>query len=118
MYAVVMTGGKQYRVGIGDHVKVELVEGDVGDEVILDKVLAVGDGENLNVGTPVVEGAMVKAEIVELGRHPKVVEFKKRRRKDFRKKIGHRQHYAELAVREIVLPGTKNKSAESSSEAE
>ena len=118
MYAVVMSGGKQYRVGVGDRFKVERLQGEVGDEVLLDRVLMVGEGKNVQVGRPLVAGAAVKAEIVDRGRGPKILVFKKRRRKKYRRKAGHRQSYTELAVTEIVVPkrtGSGDKTAEGES---
>lgn len=105
MYAVVQTGGKQYRVQPGDRIKVELLSGEEGQEITLDRVLMVGDEENVQIGRPMVEGAHVKAEIVERGRGPKILVFKKRRRKNYRRKNGHRQDYMELSVKEIILSG-------------
>lgn len=118
MYAVVKSGGKQYRVGVGDRLKVELLQGEVGEVVTLDRVLMVGEGKNVQVGRPLVDGAAVKAEIVDRGRRPKIIVFKKRRRKNYRRKAGHRQGYTELAVTEIVVPtpaGSGDKSAEGES---
>jgi large subunit ribosomal protein L21 len=98
MYAVIKTGGKQYKVAAGENIKVEQIAADVGQEVVLDQVLAVGDGAELKVGTPWVSGASVKATVVAQGRHDKVRIFKMRRRKHYRKQGGHRQAYTELQI--------------------
>ncbi len=101
-YAVVETGGKQYLVKVGDTLKVELLDGKAGDTIALASVLAVSDGKTLTVGTPTVTGAKVNAEIVEEAvRGPKVVAFKKKRRKGYRRKIGHRQSMTVLRVASI-----------------
>ena len=102
MYAVVKTGGKQYRVAPGEKLKVETLAADVGAEVVLDKVLMVGDGDNVRLGKPVVSGATVKATVVAHGRHDKVRIFKMRRRKHYQKHQGHRQNYTELRIDSIV----------------
>jgi len=98
MYAVIRTGGKQYKVAAGDKVKVEQLAADVGQEVVLDQVLAVGDGGQLRVGAPLVDGASVKATVVSHGLHPKVRIFKMRRRKHYQRHAGHRQAYTELQI--------------------
>ncbi len=103
MYAVVETGGKQYRVNDGDRFRVEKLPQAVGEEVVLDRVLLVSDGEQVHLGAPVVEGASVKAEVVAQGRGRKLTIFKKRRRKGYKRKAGHRQDYTELAVTGISL---------------
>jgi large subunit ribosomal protein L21 len=100
-YAVVGTGGKQYRVKAGDTLKVELLEGEVGGTVVLDQVFAISDGKDLKVGAPLVEGAKVSAQIVEHTKAPKVVAFKKKRRKGYRRKVGHRQPLTVLRVASI-----------------
>lgn len=101
-YAVVETGGKQYLVKAGDTVKVELLEGEPGSTVELTSVLAVSDGTTLKVGTPTVAGAKVTAQVVEpLVRGPKVVAFKKKRRKGYRRKVGHRQGHTVLRIASI-----------------
>ena len=98
-YAVVETGGKQYRVQKDDVVAVELIEGaKAGDQIELGRVLALNDGAALKVGAPVVEGASVKAEVIEEFRGEKVVAFKKKRRKGYHKKIGHRQDLLRVKV--------------------
>ncbi len=98
MYAVVKTGGKQYRVSAGETLKIETVAGDVGSAVVLDKVLMVGDGEKVAVGKPMLSGATVQATIVSHGRGDKVRIFKMRRRKHYQKHGGHRQNYTELHI--------------------
>ncbi|GIK85372.1 MAG: 50S ribosomal protein L21 [Burkholderiales bacterium] len=102
MYAVVKTGGKQYKVAPGEKLKVEQLPADVGAEVVLDQVLLVGEGENVRLGQPVVSGAAVKATVVAHGRHDKVKIFKMRRRKHYQKHQGHRQNYTELRIESIV----------------
>ena len=97
MYAVIKTGGKQYRVRGGDVIRVEKLAGGVGDSVEFDEVLMVG-GEKVAVGTPTVTGAKVSAEIVAQDRAKKIIVFKKKRRKNYRRKYGHRQPYTELKI--------------------
>lgn len=102
MHAVIKTGGKQYRVEPGDEFNVEkLGEAETGSEITFDEVLAVGNGEDLTVGTPVVEGAAVSAEVVEHGRGPKKIVFKKKRRKKYRRKHGHRQPYTRIRITDV-----------------
>jgi large subunit ribosomal protein L21 len=91
MFAVIKTGGKQYRVAANDLLKVEKVDGNVGDIVEFGQVLAFGEGESATIGAPFVEGATVTAEVVEQGKNRTVIAFKKRRRQNSRRKIGHRQ---------------------------
>ena len=98
MYAVVKTGGKQYRVAAGEKLKVELLTAEVGSEVVLDQVLMVGEGDNVKVGSPLVAGAAVKATVVAHGMADKVKIFKLRRRKHYQKHQGHRQRYTELQI--------------------
>jgi len=98
MYAVVKTGGKQYRVSAGEKLKVEKLAAEVGAEVVLDQVLAVGEGESLKVGTPLIAGAAVKAKVVSHGLADKVRIFKLRRRKNSKRTQGHRQRYTELEI--------------------
>lgn len=101
MYAVIKTGGKQYRVAAGEKIKVEQIPADVGSEITLDQVFMVGEGESVKIGTPVVAGASVKATVVSHGRHDKIKVFKLRRRKHHRKHQGHRQNYTELRIEAI-----------------
>ncbi len=98
MYAVIKTGGKQYKVIAGEKYKVEQIPAEVGSEITLDQVLAVGEGESIRIGTPLVEGATVLAKVVSEGRHKKVKIFKMRRRKHYQKRQGHRQNYTELEI--------------------
>src|SRR4051812_1901317 len=98
MYAVVKTGGKQYRVSAGQKFKVEQIAADVGAEVVLDQVLCLGNGEDMTMGAPLVSGASVTAKIVAHGRGDKVHIFKMRRRKHYRKSQGHRQNYTEIEI--------------------
>ena len=102
MYAVVKTGGKQYRVVAGDKLKVEQMPADVGAEVILDQVLMVGEGESVRLGQPTLAGATVKATVLAHGRGEKVKIFKMRRRKHYQKHQGHRQNYTELKIDAIA----------------
>lgn len=97
MYAVIKTGGKQYRVTEGDHLRIEKLPGDVGATVTFDEVLMLG-GEKVAVGTPVVKGAKVTAEIVAQDRAKKVIVFKFKRRKNYRRKRGHRQPFTEIKI--------------------
>ncbi|MCK9521908.1 MAG: 50S ribosomal protein L21 [Proteobacteria bacterium] len=101
MYAVIATGGKQYRVSEGDKVRIEKLIGDVGDKVTLDRVLMIGNGDKSKIGTPVVAGAKVDATIVQQARARKIIVFKFKRRKKFRKKHGHRQPFTELQINKI-----------------
>ncbi|CAM5340988.1 50S ribosomal protein L21 [Thauera mechernichensis] len=101
MYAVIKTGGKQYRVAAGEKIKVEQIPADVGSEITIDQVFMVGEGEAVKIGTPVVAGATVKATVVSHGRHDKVKIFKMRRRKHYQKHQGHRQNYTELRIEAI-----------------
>lgn len=101
MYAVIKTGGKQYRVTAGEKIKVEQMPADVGSEITLDHVLMVGEGESVKIGTPVVSGAVVKAMVLSHGRHDKIKIFKMRRRKHYQKHQGHRQNYTELRIEAI-----------------
>jgi len=102
MYAVIKTGGKQYRVASGEKIKVEQIAADVGQEIVIDQVLAVGDGSGLKVGTPLVSGATVTATVVAHGKHDKVRIFKMRRRKHYQKRQGHRQQFTELQIGAIA----------------
>ncbi len=98
MYAVIKTGGKQYRVATGETLRVESIGAEVGSVVTLTEVLAVGDGADVRIGTPLVSGAAVTATVVSHGRHDKVTIFKMRRRKHFQKHGGHRQNFTELRI--------------------
>lgn len=98
MYAVIKTGGKQYKVAAGEKIKVESLAADVGQEVVIDDVLAVGSGADIRVGDPRVAGARVTATVLAQGKHDKVHIFKMRRRKHYQKRQGHRQGYTELQI--------------------
>ena len=98
MYAVIKTGGKQYKVAVGEKLKVEQIPADIGAEITLDQVLAVGEGESIRFGSPLVSGASVICTVVSQGRHKKVTIFKMRRRKHYQKHAGHRQNYTELRI--------------------
>ena len=105
MYAVIKTGGKQYRVVAGQKLKIEQIAADIGQQITLDEVLAVGAGEDLVVGTPLVSGASVIAQVLSQGRHDKVRIFKMRRRKHYQKRQGHRQNYTEVLISQILGSG-------------
>lgn len=101
MYAIVQTGGKQYKVEPGDQVRVEKLTGDPGSEIELDQVLALAREDAIELGTPVIEQAVVRATILRTARNRKVIVFKKKRRKAYKKKQGHRQWYTLLRIDEI-----------------
>ncbi len=101
MYAVIETGGKQYRVNQGDVIKVEKLTVDVGQKVDFDRVLLVGEGSDVKVGNPLVDGASVSGTVVEQDRHRKIVVFKMKRRKGYRRKQGHRQDYTGVLIDKI-----------------
>ena len=103
MYAIIKTGGKQYRVSRGDVLRVEHLPGERGDKVILDQVLLVTDGDAVQVGQPLVPNATVRTQIVRQGKGKKVMIFKKKRRKNYRRKQGHRQLFTALQIDEIIL---------------
>jgi len=102
MYAIIRTGGKQYRVSSGEQVRVEALPADVGAAISFDQVLMVGAGDGVRVGAPLVSGAQVKATVLGHGRGDKVKIFKLRRRKHFQKSQGHRQNYTEVRIDDIV----------------
>ncbi|MFZ9351155.1 MAG: 50S ribosomal protein L21 [Polynucleobacter sp.] len=101
MYAVIKTGGKQYKVAAGEKLKIEQIPADIGSDITLDQVLAVGEGTSLKVGDPLVNGDAVMATVVSQGRHDKVKIFKMRRRKHYQKHQGHRQNYTEILIKSI-----------------
>lgn len=101
MYAVIKTGGKQYRVAASEKIKVEQIPADVGSQITLDQVLMVGEGESVKIGTPVIAGATVTATVLSHGRHDKIKIFKMRRRKHYQKHQGHRQNYTEIRIEAI-----------------
>src|SRR4029453_10387883 len=106
MYAVIRTGGKQYRVASGQVIKIERLDGEVGDTVAFDQVLMIGDEQadgEARIGAPLVEGARVTAEVLEQGKGPKVIVFKKKRRKNYRRRRGHRQLQTVLRIRDIAV---------------
>lgn len=104
MYAIIKTGGKQYRVAPGDVLRVERLPGERGDEVQLDQVLMVtDDGGEVRLGAPLVENASVKGLIVRQGQAKKIIVFKKKRRKNYRRKQGHRQLFTALQIKEIIV---------------
>ena len=98
MYAVIKTGGKQYKVAAGEKLKIEQIPAEVGAEITLDQILMLGEGETVKIGAPLVSGATVKATVLSQGRHDKVKIFKMRRRKHYQKHQGHRQHYTEIRI--------------------
>ncbi len=102
MYAVIKTGGKQYKVSAGEKLKVESIPAEVGSQIQLDQVLMVADGDKITTGTPLVSGAVVKATVVSHGRGEKISIFKLRRRKHYRKTLGHRQNYTEIEINGIT----------------
>jgi large subunit ribosomal protein L21 len=101
MYAIIRTGGKQYKVATGERLRVEKIDGRVGDAIELSDVLLVADGEDVMIGRPMLEGTRVAARIVEQGKAKKVMVLKKKRRKGYRVKKGHRQEYTALEIGEI-----------------
>lgn len=101
MYAIVETGGKQYKVTEGDIIRVEKLAAEAGEKVELDKVLVLGEGADIKVGTPYIEGAKVVGEIVENGKGQKVIIFKYKAKKDYRKKQGHRQPYTMIKIESL-----------------
>ena len=101
MYAVIKTGGKQYRVSAGEKLKVEQIPADIGAEIALDQVLMVADGDAVTMGNPLVAGKSVKAKVIAHGRGDKIHIFKMRRRKHYRKSQGHRQNYTEIEILSI-----------------
>ena len=113
MFAVIKTGGKQYKVALNDVLRVEKLAGEPGDLVELGAVLAIGGEAGVTLGGPLVEGAMVAAEVVEQDRADKIIVFKKKRRKNHRRRNGHRQHETVLRVTEILTDGKKPSKAAS-----
>ena len=107
MYAVVKTGGKQYRVAKDDKILVEHIDAEAGETITLDKVMMLGDGDNVTIGTPVVENATVEAEVVRQTRGPKIVIFRRKRRKNHRRLQGHRQDLTLLRIKDISEQGSK-----------
>ncbi|SBT09750.1 50S ribosomal subunit protein L21 [Candidatus Propionivibrio aalborgensis] len=102
MYAVIKTGGKQYRVAAGEKLKIEQIPAEVGAEITLDQILMLGEGEAVKIGAPLLAGASVKATVLTQGRHDKIRIFKMRRRKHYQKHQGHRQNYTEIRIDAIA----------------
>jgi large subunit ribosomal protein L21 len=102
MYAVIKTGGKQYKVSAGEKLKIESIPAEVGSQIEINQVLMVADGDRITAGTPLVSGAVVKATVVSHGRGEKITIFKLRRRKHYRKTLGHRQNYTEIQINGIT----------------
>ncbi|WP_394778450.1 50S ribosomal protein L21 [Undibacterium sp.] len=98
MYAVIKTGGKQYKVVAGEKLKIEQIPADIGSEITIDQVLALGAGDTIKFGAPLVSGATVQATVLSQGRHDKVRIFKMRRRKHYQKRQGHRQNFTEIQI--------------------
>ena len=111
MYAVLKTGGKQYKVSQNDVIIVERLNGESGSKINLDKVLMIGEGENTTVGTPTIDGALVSAEVLEHKRGYKITVFKKKRRKNYRRTMGHRQELTVLRITDILNAGEKKPAA-------
>lgn len=107
MFAVVKTGAKQYKVAAGDVIKVEKLDGETGAKITLDHILMVGDDKGVKVGTPTISGTVVTAEILEQSRAAKIIIFKKKRRQNYRRKNGHRQHLTVLRILEIGKAAAK-----------
>ncbi len=103
MYAIIATGGKQYRVKEGDEILVEKLNAAEGEAVVFDQVLAAGEGTDIKVGAPVLAGAAVNAKVVENGKAPKVIIYKYKNKKDYRKKKGHRQPFTKVVIESISL---------------
>ncbi|MCX7966678.1 MAG: 50S ribosomal protein L21 [Syntrophorhabdaceae bacterium] len=101
MYAIIENGGKQYKIKEGERIRLEKIDVPEGNEIKIKEVLALSDGTNTIIGNPYVEGAYVSGKVITHGRHKKVIVFKYKRRKDYKKKIGHRQHFTEFLVERI-----------------
>ena len=102
MYAIIETGGKQYKVQNGDQIRVEKLDAEIGSTVVFDKVLAAGEGSDIKVGTPYLDGLTVEADVVESGKGDKVIIFKYKAKKDYRKKQGHRQPYTMVEITSVA----------------
>jgi large subunit ribosomal protein L21 len=105
MFAVIKTGGKQYRVAADQEIVIEKLEGDAGDTLVFGEVLMIGDGDKVSMGAPLVSGAQVVGEVVEQRRGAKVITFKKKPRNTYRRKLGHRQHETVIRITEILAKG-------------
>lgn len=103
MYAIIATGGKQYRVQEGDEISIEKLNVAEGEAVVFDQVLAAGEGADIKVGTPMIAGAAVNAKVVENGKGPKVITYKYKAKKDYRNKKGHRQPFTKVVIESISL---------------
>jgi large subunit ribosomal protein L21 len=112
MFAVIKTGGKQYKVSAEDEIVVMSLEGEAGAEITFDQVLSYSDGATMQVGVPLVEGATVAAEIVKQTRGPKAISFKKRRRQNSKRKRGHRQDLTVVRITDILLAGQERRPRE------
>ena len=117
MFAVIKTGGKQYKVAADDEIVVMTLEGDAGAEITFDQVLSYSDGTSVQIGAPLVEGATVAGEIVRQARGPKVISFKKRRRQNSKRKRGHRQDLTIVRITDILLAGQERRPRAARSEA-
>ena len=113
MFAVIKTGGKQYRVAGGQEIIIEKLEGEPGDTLVFGEVLMIGDGDNINTGAPTISGAQVVGEVVEQTRSAKVITYKKKPRNTYRRKLGHRQHQTVIKITDILAKGgaTEKKTA-------
>ena len=109
MYAVIKTGGKQYRVKVGERLKIETVAADIGETINFPEVLMLTDGEKSTIGSPLVANALVQAEVIDHARHKKVKIIKFRRRKHHMKQMGHRQYYTEVKITHIATETTEKK---------
>lgn len=103
MYAVIMTGGKQYKVQVGDEIFIEKLEGDIGAELKFDQVLAISDDNGLKAGSPTIDGAVVEGEVVKQGKQKKIIVFKYKAKKGYRNKKGHRQPYTRVLINKIIV---------------
>ncbi len=101
MYAVIQTGGKQYKVNEGEVLKVEKLAGEAGDKITLEQVLLISDGQAVRIGSPVIDGARVTAEVIEQGRNRKITVYKYKKRKNYRRKQGHRQAFTKIKIEKI-----------------
>ena len=117
MFAVIKTGGKQYRVAADDVITIEKLEGVQGDKIEFTEILMVGVGADATIGAPFVEGAVVSAEVVDQGRAKKVIAFKKRRRQNSKRSRGHRQHQTTVRILDVAAAGGKAKKASKKTEA-
>ncbi|WEX77246.1 50S ribosomal protein L21 [Sinorhizobium numidicum] len=117
MFAVIKTGGKQYRVAADDVITIEKLEGVAGDKIEFTEILMVGVGADATIGAPFVEGAVVSAEVVDQGRAKKVIAFKKRRRQNSKRSRGHRQHQTTVRILDIAAAGGKAKKSSKKTEA-